>query len=206
MPWMINIEPEPRREPMRRKVRREENVLLEPRIPEPHPLVGFVPGIGPAWQAAADLERGKYGSAALNAAFAVGELTPLGPVVKGVKYARAGLGVLKKGSVTANASAKMIKSKGLARGDVEIHHSIPLKGKSRTAQDPRNHYLFLKVMPKEQHRRLTGKWDGKPMYDPVRKLWYGTTDWQKVAPTSTAIYGADAFENMSRTANPRGSR
>jgi hypothetical protein len=160
--------------------------------------VGFIPGIGPAWQAAADFERHKYGSAALNLAFAIGEVSPLAPAARGLRYARAGLGILKEGSVTANASAKMIRARKLAEAETEIHHSIPLNGKSRTAQDWRNHYALLKVLPKEQHRRLTGKWGDKPMYDPIRKIWYGTTDWQKGAPVTVGIYGADALENAKR--------
>lgn len=198
MPWTTNVEPDPPRKAPRARSRKVRNALLEPRIPEPNAVVGFIPGVGAAWQAAADLERHRYGSAALNAAFAIGELTPLAPAARGLRYARAGLGVLKRGSVTANAAAKMIKSRGLAKAGTEIHHSIPLKGKSRTVQDWRNHYAFLKVLPKEQHRRLTGRWDGKPMYDPVRKLWYGTTDWQKATPTGVAIYGGDVVENVSR--------
>jgi len=102
----------------------------------------------------------------------------------------------KEGSVSANAAAKQIRGKGLAGKGQEIHHTIPLRGLSRTAQDPRNHYALLKVLPVEQHRRLTGSWKGAPRYDPVRRVWYGTTDWQKALPTAAAANLADGVQNL----------
>jgi hypothetical protein len=38
---------------------------------------------------------------------------------------------------------------------------------------------------------------GKPEFDPIRKIWYGTTDWQKAIPTGMAGYAADAWENLT---------
>ncbi|HEY8617147.1 hypothetical protein [Phenylobacterium sp.] len=176
-----------------------------PRIQRPSLAQSFIPVVGPAWEAAADLQDRNYGGAAFNAAMAVGEALPSGALVNGVRAASKGIGVLKDGSVTANAAAKQIRKAGLAGKGEEIHHTIPLKGKSRTAQDPRNHYAFLKTLPKEQHRRLTGSWNGKPRYDPVRRVWYGTTDWQKAVPTAMAGYVADAWENLAG-AEPRQAR
>jgi hypothetical protein len=54
----------------------------------------------------------------------------------------------------------------------------------------------------EQHRRLTGSWMGKPRYDPIRRIWYGTTDWQKAIPTGLAGYAADAWENVTHPFGP----
>ena len=129
---------------------------------------------------------------------AVGDALPAGAIIKGARAATKGIGILKKGSVSANAAAKQIRKAGLARKGEEIHHTIALNGTSRTAQDPRNHYALLKTLPKEQHRRLTGSWEGKPRYDPVRRIWYGTTDWQKSVPTAIGSYAADAWENVTR--------
>lgn len=84
----------------------------------------------------------------------------------------------------------------------EIHHSIPLDGLSRSAQDWRNHYALLKTLPKETHRRLHGSWNGKPPFDPVRRMWYGTTDWQKSVPAAIGSYAADALENVARSFAP----
>ncbi len=91
---------------------------------------------------------------------AIADVLPIGIAAKGVRAASKGIGVVRKGSVTAKAAANEIRAKGLAGKGQEIHHTIPLKGLSRTAQDPRNHYALLKVLPVEQHRRLTGSWKG----------------------------------------------
>lgn len=177
-----------------------------PGIPRPTTLESFIPVVGPAWEAAADLQDGDYAGAAFNAGMAVADALPIGVAAKGLRAASKGVGVLKKGSVTANAAAKIIRARGLAGAKHEIHHTIPLKGTGRTVQDPRNHYALLKVMPKAEHRRLTGSWAGKPRYDPVRRAWYGTTDWMKAVPAGVAGYGADSVENLSTEHAPRGAR
>jgi hypothetical protein len=169
-----------------------------PDIPRPSLAQSFIPVVGPAWEAAANLQDGNYAGAVFNGAMAVADVLPVGFVTKGARAATKGITVLKNGSVSANAAAKQMRAKGLAGPGEEIHHTIALKGKSRTAQDPRNHYALLKVLPTEQHRRLTGSWKGKPRYDPVRRVWYGTTDWQKAAPTALAGYAADSWENVTR--------
>lgn len=119
--------------------------------------------------------------AAVNGAFAVADLVPGAVVVRGLKLANKGIRVLKEGAVTADAARKVIRRRGVAGPEHQIHHSIPLNGLGRNTPDWRNHYAFLKVLPTEQHRRLTGSWNGKPRYDPIRRVWYGTTDWQKAA-------------------------
>jgi hypothetical protein len=134
---------------------------------------------------------------------AVGDALPAGAIVKGARAASKGIGILKTGSVTANAAGKQIRKAGLAGKGEEIHHTIPLNGKSRTAQDPRNHYALLKTLPKEQHRRLTGSWEGKPRYDSVRRIWYGTTDWQKSIPTALGSYAVDGWENVTKPFGPQ---
>jgi hypothetical protein len=168
------------------------------KIQRPNLAQSFIPVVGPAWEAAADLQDGNYAGAAFNAAMAVGDALPAGAIVKGARAASKGIGILKKGSVSANAAAKQIRKAGLAGKGEEIHHTIPLNGKSRTAQDPRNHYALLKPLPKADHKRLRGGWDGKPRYDPIRRAWYGTTDWQKSVPTAIGSYAADAWENVTQ--------
>lgn len=174
-----------------------------PKIRRPSLAQSFIPVVGPAWEAAADLQDGNYGGAAFNAAMAVGDALPAGAIIKGARAASKGIGILKEGSVTANAAAKKIRRAHLAGKGEEIHHTVALNGKSRTAQDWRNHYALLKTLPQEQHRRLTGSWNGKPRYDPVRGAWYGTTDWQKSVPTAVGSYAADAWENITRSARPQ---
>jgi hypothetical protein len=169
-----------------------------PDIPRPNLAQSFIPVIGPAWEAVGDLQDGNYGAAAFNGGMAVLDALPVGVAVKGARAASKGIGILKPGSVTANASAKQLRAKGFVKkGEEEIHHALPLKGTGRTAQDPRNHYALLKVLPKATHRRLTGKWEGKPQYGPVRRAWYGSTDWMKAIPAGVAGYTADSIENLS---------
>lgn len=174
-----------------------------PRIRQPGPVESLIPVVGPAWQVATDLQEGNLLGAGVNTALAVADATPAGALVKGAKAAKLGIGVVKKGSVTAGAAAKMIKKAGLTGPGREIHHSIPLDGVGRSVQDWRNHNLFLKVLPKEVHRRLHGSWAGKPRYDPIRRIWYGATDWQKAFPTSAASMTADSIENSSRNSSTK---
>lgn len=175
-----------------------------PDIPRPSAAQSLIPIVGSAWEAAADLQDGNYGGAAFNGAMAVAEVLPIGVVAKGVNAARRGVGVLKTGSVTADAARKQLRAKGFAKPGQEIHHTIPLKGLGRNVQDPRNHYAVLKVLPIEQHRRLTGSWQGKPRYDPIRRVWYGTTDWMKAVPTALGAWGGDRVEDAVR--KPSASR
>lgn len=169
-----------------------------PDIQRPTTAQSFIPVVGPAWEAAADLQDGNYAGAAFNGAMAVADALPVGIVAKGARAASKGVGVLKKGSVTADGSRKVLRKLGVAKPGQEIHHTIPLKGLGRNVQDPRNHYALLKVLPTEQHRRLTGSWGGKPRYDPIRRVWYGTTDWMKAMPAGLAAYAADSVENLPR--------
>ncbi|MFD1191363.1 hypothetical protein [Phenylobacterium conjunctum] len=173
-----------------------------PKIARPNAVASFIPVVGPAWEAAADLQDGNYGGAVFNVAMAAGDLLPVGAVVKGARAARKGIGLLKSGSVSADAARKAIRRVELAGKGEEIHHTIPLKGLSRNAQDWRNHYPLLKVLPKATHRRLTGKWDGMPRFDPLRQIWHGTTDWQKTVPTAIVSSAADAVENVTRPFQP----
>lgn len=71
--------------------------------------------IGPAWEAAADLQDGDYAGAAFNGAMAVADALPVGVAAKGIRAASKGVGVLKKGSVTANAAAKQLKARGVVK-------------------------------------------------------------------------------------------
>lgn len=174
-----------------------------PDIQRPSAAQSFIPIVGPAWEAAADLQDGNYAGAAFNGVMAVADALPVSVLAKGARAASKGVGVLKTGSVTADASRKVLRKIGMAKPGQEIHHTIPLKGLGRNVQDPRNHYALLKVLPTEQHRRLTGSWGGKPRYDPIRRVWYGTTDWMKAVPAGLAAHAADSVENLSRPGPPQ---
>jgi hypothetical protein len=176
-----------------------------PKIQRPNLAESFIPVVGPAWDAVADLQDGNYGGAAFNGAMAVADLLPIGVAAKGIKAATKGVGLVKKGSRTAGAAAQSLRAKGVAGAGQEIHHSVPLNGTSRKVQDWRNNYPFLKVLPTEQHRRLTGRWGPLARYDPVRRVWYGTTDWQKAIPAGVAGYVADTIENLVSGSSSRPS-
>lgn len=174
-----------------------------PDIPRPSLAQSFIPVVGPAWEAAADLQDENYAGAAFNGAMAVADALPVGVAVKGLNAARKGVTVFKKGSLTANAAASRLRDWGIAKKGQEIHHTIPLDGIGRGEQNWRNHYALLKVLPEETHQRLTRTSStGKPRFDPIRRIWYGTTDWQKAVPAGVAGYAADAWENATRPFSP----
>jgi hypothetical protein len=168
-----------------------------PKIHRPSLAESFIPVVGPAWEAAADLQEGNYAGAAFNGAMAIADALPIGVAAKGMKAASKGVTVLKKGSLTANAAASRLRAWGIAKKGEQIHHTAALNGIKRNEQNWRNHYAFLKVLPEETHQRLTRRWNGKPRFDPIRRVWYGTTDWQKAVPTGTAGYLADTWENVT---------
>ncbi len=173
-----------------------------PKIQRPNTAQSFIPVVGPAWEAAADLQDGNYAGAAFNSVMAVADALPVGVAAKGIKAATKGVTVLKKGSLTANAARSRLRDWGVAKKGEEIHHTVPLNGIGRGEQNWRNHYALLKVLPQETHQRLTRSWNGKPRFDPIRRVWYGTTDWQKAVPTGVAGYAGDAWENLTRPFAP----
>jgi len=179
-----------------------KNFQNGPKIPRPNLAESFIPVVGPAWEAVGDLQDGNYGGAAFNGAMAVVDALPVGVGIKGLRAASKGIEIFKESSVTAGAAAKALRRAGLAGAGEEIHHSIPLNGLSRSAEDWRNHYAFLKVLPKEVHRRIHGSWGGKPQFGILGQLWHGTTDWQKAVPAGVAGYAADTWENLNRPFGP----
>jgi hypothetical protein len=163
----------------------------------PNLAESFIPVVGPAWEAAADLQDGNYGGAAFNGVMAAADALPIGVAAKGLKAASKGVTVFKDGSLTAGAAASRLRAWGIAKKGEEIHHTVALNGIKRNEQNWRNHYALLKVLPEEIHQRLTRSWNGKPQFDPIRRIWHGTTDWQKAIPTGIAGYAADAWENLT---------
>lgn len=96
----------------------------------------------------------------------------------------------------------MTERPGSARGMVgkgeEVSHLFGFRGIDRKAPNWRNHYMFLKALPKETHRRLTGSYGGLNRFGPVQRFWHGTNDWVKVAPPATTARGADVVDNLNR--------
>lgn len=100
------------------------------------------------------------------------------------------------GRMTAEAARKQLRRRGAAGAGEEIHHSFELAGIPRTAVNWRNHPAFLKVLPKADHRRLTGKWGNLPRYGPVQRLWVGTPDWMKEVPAAIALRTPDVVSRL----------
>lgn len=182
------------------------------KIRRPSTAESFIPIVGPAWEGIADYQDGNYAGAAFNGAMAVADALPITPAVKLLRVMYKLAKRYDKGLASADAMRKRFKALGLTSPGREVHHTIPLNGASRTAKgDVRNHAAFLKVMPQEQHRRLTGSWQVKlpdgtlqrlPQYNRAQKLWYGTTDWQKAFPTAVGAKAADSWQNLTRPSDP----
>ena len=181
-----------------------------PDIPRPNILAQQIPVVGSAWQAVSDLQDGDYVSAAINAGSAVAEATPVGAAVRGARALRLGAQLLEV-APKARTVTRAMRSKGLAGPGQEIHHAIPLKGKPRNLPDARNHPLLLKTLPKEQHRRIHGSWQGQPRYNPAQRVWYGTTPTMKTVPVGLLGYTVSTAENATRAtpgraASPQAAR
>ena len=169
-----------------------------PKIARPSVAQTFIPVVGPAWEAAADFQDRDYVGVVLNAGSAAMDLTGGGAMVfKGGRALSKGVKFLNEGSRTADSSRKVLRRRGLAKKGQEIHHTLPLNGLSRNAPDYRNHYMFLKIMPEEQHRRLRGRWGEKPKYGPAGQIWYGTNAWQKGLPAMSGGHAVSSVESAT---------
>lgn len=168
----------------------------------PNLAQSFIPVVGPAWEAVADLHDGNYGGAFFNGGVAVADAFGAGVAAKGLKAAGIGIKALKTGSLTDNAARKGYRAAGMVKKGEEVSHLVGFRGIDRKAPNWRNHYMFLKPLPKEVHRRLTGSWGDLPRFNPVERLWHGTNDWVKVAPPAVAGRVADAVDNFRRPRQP----
>ena len=175
-----------------------------PEIPQPNMALSFFPVAGPLWQAAADFKDGDYPAAGFNAGVAVADLFGAGVVGKGLKAAEKGITPLKRGSLTDAAARQAYRAAGMTGKGDEVSHMFGFRGIDRKAPNWRNHYMFLKALPKETHRRLTGRWGKLERFNPAQRFWYGTNDWVKVAPPAVTARGADVVDNLNRP-RPTGS-
>ena len=169
-----------------------------PKIARPNGWEELIPVVGPAWDAAADLQDGNYGSAAFNAAMAIGDALPVGYLGK------AGMGAWKLGREMgtflpkAAAIQRKLHKIGMALPTEEVHHVLALNGLGRYVPSFKNSPLFLKVLPKEAHRRLHGRWAGQPKFGLLPQLWHGTTDWMKGVAAGGVSYATDEAQNLGQ--------
>lgn len=170
-----------------------------PDIPRPNLLAQQIPVVGSAWQAVGDLQDGNYGAAALNGGMAVLEALPVGTAVRGGRAFVRGVDYFAK--PVYRAARKEMVAAGLVKKGQEVHHVIPVRGAARYRPDIRNNPALLKPLEQAQHRRIHGSWGGKPRYDPVRRIWYGTTEAMKTVPTGLLGYTISSAENTTRTSS-----
>lgn len=169
-----------------------------PKIARPNLAEEFIPVVGPAWDAVADFQDGSYGSAALNAGMALGDLLPVG---YGIKAGRGALRLVREmGTLTPKAAAiqRKIHKIGLALPSEDVHHIFELNGLGRYVPNWKNNPLLLKVLPREVHQRLHRSWGGNPKFGLIPRLYHGTTDWMKAGAAGVGSYAADRFENVER--------
>lgn len=173
-----------------------------PDLPRPNLAESFIPVVGPLWEAAADFKDGDYPAAGLNAAVAAADVSGGWVLGKGLKAAGKGITALKPGSLTDAAARQAYRKAGMARKGEEVSHMFGFRGIDRKAPNWRNHYMFLKPLPKEIHRRLTGSWNNLERFGPVRRFWHGANDWVKVAPPAVAARSVDVVDNLDRPRSP----
>lgn len=116
-----------------------------PRIARPGLAATFIPVVGPAWEAAADLQEGKYLSAAMNAGLAVADVLPIGAIGKGVKAVKALHEA--KASVEALKAARGYGKASKAPGGI-------FEGGLETAKDM-SQYLRVAGIKKPGKKRIT---------------------------------------------------
>ena len=182
-----------------------------PRIPRPNFAEEMIPVVGPVWEAAGDLQDGHYWSAAGNLGLGLADALPVGTALKGGRAAF----LLSKKALKARDMAGAIKALrgdlrsgayvqrtmhgvGLAEKGEEAHHVFELNGTPRNVPSWKNNYAFMKALPQETHRRLHGRWSGKPKFGPVPRAWHGTTDWMKTVPAGLLGEVTGAAENWGK--------
>ncbi len=167
-----------------------------PKIARPNLAEQFIPIVGPAWDAVADLQEGHYGSAAFNAAMAGMDAVPIGFGVKAVRKASKVTRTLRTPLPKAYAVQQKMHTLGLASTLEDVHHMFELNGIARNVQHWKNNPVFLKVLPREVHQRLHHRAGNKPQFGPALRFWHGTTDWMKAWAAGIAGDVTDAAENI----------
>lgn len=173
------------------------------RVSRPSPIASLTPVIGPAWEAAADLQDGNYGSAAFNGAMAVADAFPIGAAFKLGRTMKL-LNQAKRSKdflPNANQMSALYKRAGLKGPGEELHHTIPLnewpklfpKLARTTKGNIRNHPALLKVMDEATHK-LAHK-GTLP-----QQIWHRSNALQKSVVTGGVAKGADMSE--ARASSP----
>ncbi len=182
------------------------------RLPEPGAW-GYLPFVGPAWEAAYDLQEGDYAGAALNAGLLAAEVTPFAFARRSIGLLK-GINAMKRGRLLASSNTqlnrvrKVVQRERDAVADAErfvVHHTYPMKGAAPTSKEARrleglwrNHPLNLKILPENIHNGVHHGF-GNRFTDPFLKTWHGTNDFHKAAAAATGAVGADSWQNSTRS-------
>lgn len=194
----------------------------------PGPVESLAPIWGSGREALADFYDGDYVGAVGNGLLAITDIVPgVAGVKLGAKVVRQGgqaliagkslkranteawRGVVKspKQSTTWDAVRKDMTKSGVKESGEHGHHSLIPQGGwgARVPNVIKNQpILNIKVLSPENHARIHGAYKGKAQFDPVRRVWYGTTDTAKhlAAEGVAGIYeAADRWRKGS--ADPR---
>ncbi len=108
----------------------------------------------------------------------------------------------KKWKTVSQRYRKYINDSGVAPAKKwEAHHwFIEINGKFNNFFNKKipeyliNHPLNLNPMPKGNHRRMTGKWEGQEKYNFAQQWWYGTPSWYKQGQAAGGAAGGTAGE------------
>jgi len=180
------------------------------RIERPGTAASLIPVIGPAWEAAADIQDGDYGSAALNGAFAVADALPFGfaaKVARVMKVLKRANGGEPLSSLSAKKLAELYKKAGLKKPGEHLHHTVPLnewgilpKASRSTPGLLRNHPALLKVMSPSVHQLAHGN-KGAGL---AGKVWHGSNALEKGVAGSMVGRSLDAGEAAIDRKRPSG--
>ena len=194
-----------------RALEQSRAAMADWKISRPGTAASLIPVIGPAWEAAADIQDGDYGSAAFNGAMAVADALPGGQLLK-LRHLTKVLKAANKGKPLSSLNANQMRDVYAKAGKImpgqELHHTVPLKkwewlpkAERTTPGVVRNNPALLKVMEQEPHRRLTGSWNGKPQFNLPQKIWHGSNALEKSVVGAAAGKVVDAGE--AATERPR---
>lgn len=192
-----------------RALEKSRGALANWKISRPGTAASLIPVIGPAWEAAADIQEGDYGSAAFNGAMAVVDVLPGGQLVKMGRVAKL-LSAANKGKPLSSLNARQMRARyakaGLIKSGEELHHTVPLrdwkilpKADRNAAGVVRNSPLLLKVMDPAAHKLAHGKAQG---LDRVRQVWHGSNALEKSVVGAGVAKTADAGEAWMEGSRP----
>ncbi len=184
-----------------RALEQSRAAMADWKISRPGTAASLIPVIGPAWEAAADIQDGDYGSAAFNGAMAVADALPVGPLMK-LRHLTKILKAANNGRPLSVLNARQTRNLYAKAGQIqrgqELHHTTPLrawkilpKADRYTPGLIRNNPALLKVMDPAVHQFAHGKKQG---WDLARQVWHGSNALEKSVAGAAVGKAVDAGE------------